>query len=71
MLDAFGKGASDDIRAAKEELYNQVLIWRPPSLAGAASRAQIKSVMLREGAVGRVPLISSTGGASGKCSRQG
>lgn len=24
MLDAFGKGASDDIRAAKEELYNQV-----------------------------------------------
>lgn len=24
MLDAFGKGASDDIRSAKEELYNQV-----------------------------------------------
>lgn len=29
MLDAFGKGASDDIRAAKEELYNQVRSsWR-------------------------------------------
>lgn len=26
MLDAFGKGASEDIRSAKEELYNQV--WR-------------------------------------------
>ncbi len=24
MLDAFGKGASDDIQAAKSELYSQV-----------------------------------------------
>ena len=28
MLDAFGKGASDDIRAAKNELYSQ-MTWDP------------------------------------------
>ena len=28
MLDAFGKGASDDIRAAKNELYGQ-MTWDP------------------------------------------
>ena len=28
MLDAFGKGASDDIRAAKHELYGQ-MTWDP------------------------------------------
>ena len=30
MLDAFGKGASDDIRAAKNELYGQ-MTWDPVS----------------------------------------
>jgi hypothetical protein len=35
MLDAFGKGASDDIRSAKEELYNQV---------GAAAQALLMHV---------------------------
>lgn len=29
MLDAFGKGASEDIRSAKEELYNQVPAAQP------------------------------------------
>ena len=27
MLDAFGKGASEDIQAAKSELYAQVRSW--------------------------------------------
>lgn len=37
MLDAFGKGASDDIQAAKAELYAQV---RQPCLVSQAFRMQ-------------------------------
>lgn len=32
MLDAFGKGASEDIRMAKQELYAQVGLSKSPLL---------------------------------------
>ncbi len=40
MLDAFGKGASDDIRAAKNELYSQ-MTWDPVSSQSLNAPPQI------------------------------
>lgn len=40
MLDAFGKGASDDIRAAKNELYGQ-MTWDPVTAQSLVSPPQI------------------------------
>lgn len=40
MLDAFGKGASDDIRAAKNELYSQ-MTWDPVTAQSLNAPPQI------------------------------
>jgi hypothetical protein len=40
MLDAFGKGASDDIRAAKNELYSQ-MTWDPVTAQSLNTPPQI------------------------------